>query len=169
MNTSSEGKTSLKEDVKNVIEELWEAEEEEPFSKIFTRECEKGMKKALRHSKSEIQDLSGGDNDRTVHYLRKHEAEDFRILAHYQSHLRATEVFPEDTDTFRFNYISRKDHVNFMSYPDAIALTSTGVITTNPPANTGLAEKSKVACSPADSFKKSIKRDAGIFNAFKEG
>ena len=57
-----------------------------------------------------------------------------------------------------------------MNHPDAIALiSSTGNITTTPPANTGLACNFKVSRSPADSFKNSIEREAVLFTIFKEG
>ena len=73
-------------------------------------------------------------------------------------------------DTFRFNSITRKDFISFAKRADDIALvSSTGDITTTTPANNGLAENFKVACYPADSFKKSIKRYESIFNTFKEG
>ena len=56
-----------------------------------------------------------------------------------------------------------------MSHPDDIALiSSTGEITNAPPANAGLSNNFKVTCSPASSFKKSIKRDASLFTTFKE-
>ena len=66
--------------------------------------------------------------------------------------------------------MTRKDHVSFVNHTDYIALIrSTGNITTVPPANTGLADNFKVTHSPADSFKKSIKRYASVFNTSKEG
>ena len=54
MKTGTSRKVSLKEDTKHVLEELWEAEEEESFYKIFTRECvnKKGCRKlcdTLKH------------------------------------------------------------------------------------------------------------------------
>ena len=42
-------------------------------------------------------------------------------------------------------------------------------MTTTSPTNNGLADNFKVAYSPADSFKKSIKRNASLFTTFKEG
>ena len=79
------------------------------------------------------------------------------------------ELFPEDTDDFRFNSISIKDHVSFANHSDDIALlSSTGEITTTPPANYGLANNFKFSSSPDDSFKKSIKRDERLFTTFKE-
>ena len=91
------------------------------------------------------------------------------MLVHYQHHLIATELFPEDEDAFRFNSITRKDCIFFVKYPDAIALiSSTGDITTIPTANTVLADNFKVACYPDDSLKTSSKRDASLFTTFKE-
>ena len=71
---------------------------------------------------------------------------------------------------FQVQFKSRKYHVSFVNRPDAIALvSSTGDMTTIPPANTRLAGSFKVDHSPADSFKKSIKGDASLFATFKEG
>ena len=39
MATRTSRKAALKEDIKHVLEELWDAEEEEPLYKIFTIEC----------------------------------------------------------------------------------------------------------------------------------
>ena len=138
--------------------------------KIFTRECEKGTQKVLWHSEACVQYLSCREEDGTVYYIRKHEAGDTHILVYYQSHLIAKEFLPEDIDTFMFNEMSRKYLSSFVNHPDYNALImSTGEITNKPPTNTVLAHNFKVTYSPADSFKKSIKRDAGIFTTFKEG
>ena len=76
MKTRTSRKVALKEDIKHVLEELWDDEEKEPLCKIFTRECmeEKSIQKFLRHSKTELQDLSCRDYDDAVIYLRKHGA-----------------------------------------------------------------------------------------------
>ena len=66
--------------------------------------------------------------------------------------------------------MNRKDHVFFVNHPDTIALiSSTDDVTYKSPANTMLEDKFKVACSLADSFKKSMERDASLFTTFKEG
>ena len=66
--------------------------------------------------------------------------------------------------------MSRKDWGYFVNHPDTIALiSSTGGITTKSSSNTGLWGKFKATYSPADSFKKSIKRDAGLFTTIKKG
>ena len=91
------------------------------------------------------------------------------MLVHYQSHLIATEIFPEDTDAFRFNPITMKYHISFVNHPDKIALiNSIGDMNTIPLANTGLSDRFKDDCSSADSFKNSIKRHASLFTTFKE-
>ena len=68
------------------------------------------------------------------------------MLVHYQSHLIATKIFPRDTDTLRFNSMTRKDCISLLSHPDSIALiASIGGMTAAPPVNTGIAENFKVA------------------------
>ena len=68
------------------------------------------------------------------------------MLAYYQSHLIAIEIFPGDIDTFRFNSITRKDCVSFVNHQDSIAfIASIGDMTTTPPINNGLACNFKVA------------------------
>ena len=59
MENRTSRKEALKEDIKHVLEELWDAEEEDPFCKNFKRKCAnaKGMKKILRHSKAKLQEL----------------------------------------------------------------------------------------------------------------
>ena len=57
-----------------------------------------------------------------------------------------------------------------MNHPDDIALIiSTGNTTTALPDNTGLSDNFKVTLFLADSYKKHVKRDASLFNTFKEG
>ena len=46
MTTREKRAVSLKDDVKNIIEEMWDAEEGETFCKIFTREHVKGTQKS---------------------------------------------------------------------------------------------------------------------------
>ena len=71
------------------------------------------------------------------------------MMVYYQSHLRANDLLPEDTETFRFNSMTRKDHNSFVNHPDAMVLvSSTCDMTTIMPANSGLADNFKVACSP---------------------
>ena len=105
MNARVERKAVFKEDVKHVLEELFDAEEEEPFYKILIRECQngKGTQKVLRYSKAELQDFLHRDNDGTVHCLRKHEVGYACMLVHYQCDLRVMELFPENIENFRFN------------------------------------------------------------------
>ena len=72
--------------------------------------------------------------------------------------------------TYRFTSMTRKDHASFSNHTDDMALLiTTGDVTSTPPTNSGLDEKFKVSYSSAESFKKSIKRDAGLFTTFKEG
>ena len=58
MATREKSKAALKEDVKNLLEELWNAEEGEIFHNFFTRKTSKGTEKVLRYSKEELHKLS---------------------------------------------------------------------------------------------------------------
>ena len=73
--TRTSRKAALKEDTKNVLEELWGLEEEEPLYKIFTREFlrAKSIQEMLKYSKEELKDLSYRDDDDTILYLQKHD------------------------------------------------------------------------------------------------
>ena len=85
------------------------------------------------------------------------------MLVHYKSHLVATGFSPEDADTFRFNSITRKYYISFVTHPDDITLISaTSDMNTTPPTNSGLVENSKVAYSSANSFK-SLLKDIQVF------
>ena len=124
MTTKEKRKVALKEEVKHLLGELWEAEEEDFFYKLFTREHEKGKHKFLLYSKEELQELFCIEDDGTIHYLQRHETGDVRMLLHYKSHIVANELLPEDTYTFKFNSISRKDWTSFVNHPDDVALIS---------------------------------------------
>ena len=92
------------------------------------------------------------------------------MMIHCQYYLRAKELLPENIDNLMFNSMARKDCISFVNYPDAFALTRTTCYTkSTSPANTGLAENFEVACSLADYFKNSIKRDASLFTILRKG
>ena len=142
--TRSRRNAALKEDVKHLLEELWDAEEDETFYKIFTRGTKKGTHKFVNFSKDELKDLSYREDDGSVHRLRLDEVGDVRMLFHYLSHLKARGLLPENKESFRHNSISRRDWCNFVMDPDAMALlNSTGDITTQTPPNTGLSDNFK--------------------------
>ena len=89
MTSRTSKKAALKECIKYVLEDLWDAEEEEPFCKIFKREFVNGkeMQKILQHSKAHLRDLSCRENDDAFHYLQKHELGDVHKLVRYQFYL----------------------------------------------------------------------------------
>ena len=73
MTTRTSRKSALKEDIKHVIEELWDLEEEEALYKIFTKEFlgAKSTQDVMRHSKVDLKDLSDRNEDDDVLYLHK--------------------------------------------------------------------------------------------------
>lgn len=97
------------------------------------------MQKLLRYSKEDLKDLSIAEADGKVVKLDKWEIGDIRMLAHYQQHLSANGLLPDNITTFCFNSITLKDWKSFVDHPDFIALiSSTGDITAQPLLNTGL-------------------------------
>ena len=172
MSTRKVREKSLKEDIKHILEELWDLAEEKTLYKVFTIECleTNNIQDVLQHSKTELKDLSCKDDDDYVLYLQKHDMGKVRMMVNYQSHLSTNNILPEDIETCRFTSITRKDCISFVRHPESIPLVSSrGDVTTAPPANSGLADNFKIAYFPAESFKKSIKRDASLLNTFKEG
>ena len=57
-NTRIRRKSALKEDVKNLLEELLDIEEDDMFYKIFTRDANRGVHKFINYSKDKLKDLS---------------------------------------------------------------------------------------------------------------
>ena len=108
-NTRSRRKAVLKEDVRHLLEELWDIEEDDMFYKFFTRYTNRGMQQFINCSKDELQDLSYREDDGSIHHLQLHEVGDARMLFHCLSHLKARDLLPEDKESFRFNFISRRD------------------------------------------------------------
>ena len=53
-------KVALKEDIKHILEELWDVETEQPLFKIFTRDClgARRIHSTLGFSKPELKELS---------------------------------------------------------------------------------------------------------------
>ena len=92
------------------------------------------------------------------------------MLVRYQCHLISAELFPEDAYSLSFNTMTSKDNVSFVNHLDGIALiSSTGDTTAAPSDSTTLVHTFKVAHSPDDSLKNSLKRDASLFTTFNEG
>ena len=168
--TRVKANAALKEDIKHVLEELWGIEEEEPFYKIFTKRCigAKSVHYVAASDKAELEKLTHEDEE-GIFYLEDYEINKMRMLLHYRSHLVATGKFPEDADSFRCNTMPKKDYRSFANHPDCDDLIrASGDITAKAPRGSGLADYSKSTYSPADSFKRSIKRDASIFTTFKD-
>ena len=92
------------------------------------------------------------------------------MVVHYQSNLIAKELFPEDTSSFRLNAINRDDWDHLAKHPDSIRLiSSTGDVTIRPKSNLGLSNDLQSTYAPVESFKNSIKQDASILTALKDG
>ena len=117
-----EEEKALKEDVKQLLEELWKADKEDALYKVFTKNSKMGMTKFLGCSKDDLKGLSCVEDDGAVLKLETHEVSDVRVLVHYRQHLIANGLFPHDANAFRFNSTSRRDWINFVCDPSAMAL-----------------------------------------------
>ena len=105
MNSRKKRKEALKEDIKHVLEELWDLEEEEPLYKIFTRKFLGvwSIQEVLQYPKAEIKDTSHRDDYDTSLYLQRHDVVKVHMIVHYQHHLSTKGILPEETETFRLN------------------------------------------------------------------
>ena len=91
-------------------------------------------------------------------------------MFHYERSLIAKCLFPEVIETCSFTSINSEDHISFSNHPDSMALIIiTADMTATLPSSSKLDEKLKVSYSPAESFKKSIKKYSSFFDTFKEG
>ena len=92
------------------------------------------------------------------------------MIDHYKSHLIANGQFPSDAGMFRYNTITLEAWNAFVDHPNARKLLiSTGDLKGNPPSELGLPPNFKNIHTPAETFKKSIKRDSSRFTIFKDG
>lgn len=122
--------------------------------------------------KSELESLSYCQDDKNVMRFTSGEVGRIRILNHYLKHLQDEGKFPEDKESFRFNSVSRTDCNNFRFHPTNMSLiSSTGDLTIAPPPSflSPSTAPSTATCTPAEHFKKSIKRDASLFKTFSDG
>ena len=92
------------------------------------------------------------------------------MIEHCENHLIANEQFPSDAGTFRCNTITQEAWCAFVNHPNARKLiVSTGDLNRNPPPMLGLPPDFRSSHTPAETFKKSIKRDTSLFTTFKDG
>ena len=92
------------------------------------------------------------------------------MIGHCKNRLIANRQFPSEASTFRCSTITQKSWHDFVDHPNARkALISTSDLTRNPPPGIGLPPDFRNSQTPAETFKKSIKRNANLFPTFKDG
>ena len=124
-NTREKINKARKEDAEHLLYELWDAEPDETFYKIFTRETKKGIQNLLLHSKAELKEPSCREDDGSINGLIMHEVGNIRMLVRYRYNLISEGILPEDTAIFRFSCISKEDWDTFVNHPNSIRLIST--------------------------------------------
>ena len=151
-----------------MLEELWGYEPEDAFCKIFKRESKtRGVEDILALSKKDILELSHRDNSTSqpIHSTMV-DASKVRMLHFYHNYLHEYELFPED-GSFRFTSISLEDCEIFRKHPDQTTRASQDSDIRTPVPKS--LSSSNQTSTPAQAFKKSIKRDATLFPTFKDG
>ena len=136
LSTRAQRKTARQEDIKNLLEEVWDCDPNSPFSAIFKRDTQGGIFELLLYEKSELEQLTYRDDKGDIMKLTMFEIGRIRTLNHYLKYLQDQGKFPEDKDLFRFNTISRSDYNNFRFHPSNMSLiSSTGYLLTSLPPN----------------------------------
>ena len=160
---------SIQEGIKHLLKAVWDYGPEDTFCKRFKREIRKGVSMIVNLEKEDLEKLLWKEND-LVDHLTKCEVGLIRMVEHYKNHLISTGQFPPEASTFRYNTITQESWFKFVDHPNAKKLLlSTGDLTRNPPPGLGLPPDFRTSQTPAETFKKSIKRDANLFPTFKDG
>ena len=164
-------RVDIKEDIKHILEELWDVFPEEPFYKIFTKEAQKWISHALTIPKDELKGLKSKDDNGDDVYLSPSEVGMIRSLSNYDTYRQSKRDWPEGASELRYNTIPIDDWEDFIRDPSSTRiLEETGDITSNPPPGfAGSSKASSYQLTPVESFKRSIKRDSSQFTNFKEG
>ena len=90
------------------------------------------------------------------------------MLLFYQNYLQEQGLFPDD-GSFRHISISFEDCEIFRKDPDNKTRASQDDDIRSPVPRSLLSSNQTSSCTPAENFKKSIKRDATLFPTFKDG
>ena len=91
-----------------------------------------------------------------------------RTLLFYQNYLKEQGLFPDD-GSFRCTSISLQDCKIFRQEPDNKTRASQDNDIRTPVPRSLLSPNQTTSHTPAETFKKSIKRDATLFPTFKDG
>ena len=98
--TRDQRKIARQEDLKHLLEEVWDCEPDSPFAATVKRESTEGIQELIYLQKSELASFSYRQDDGTVVKLRPGEIGRIRTLNHYLKHLQDEGKFPEDKESF---------------------------------------------------------------------
>ena len=105
------------EDIKHVLEELWDFKPEDIFYKIVSREARKGIGGFFYLTKDELLSLTWKDDDGSAHPITPNEACKIIMLLNYERHLKETGKV-SSFRKFRLTSITRISWDVFVSHPD---------------------------------------------------
>ena len=98
---------ATQEDIKHLLEEVWDCDTQDTFYKTFAREAKKGTNLIVNLEKKDLEELSWKEGDK-VDYLKKGEVGLIRMIDHCKNHLTANKQFPSDEGTCRHNTITQE-------------------------------------------------------------
>ena len=93
------------EDVKHVLEKLWNFDPDETFHKTFSREDGKGAQGVLYFTKEDLEKLTWREDNDDITNNMPNEVVKTRNLKNYKVHLM-TGKFPSESIKFRHNAIT---------------------------------------------------------------
>ena len=106
-----------KEDIKNLLEEIWDFFPEESFYEIFTKAASKGIQDILNLPKDDLRALKWiGDND-DVSNLTPNEVSRILSLRYFDTYRKTKGHWPEGASDLRYNTISIDDWEDFIRDP----------------------------------------------------
>ena len=78
---------AIKEDIKHLLEEIWDCDLDEPFREAFSREANKSIHRILHKSRVELVELIYQEDNDALYKLKSHEVGEILMPRHCTVHL----------------------------------------------------------------------------------
>ena len=102
-------KAETQEDIKYLLEEVWNFDPEGTFYKIFSKQDRNGSQDAVDLSKEELKDFTWRGNNVKISKLEPNEVGKFRGLKNCNAFREAKGDFPSDPRDLRHNNVIIED------------------------------------------------------------